>query len=195
MEKIGNRQTKDRIADMLREEILSGRIADGIELTQEQLADRLEVSRMPVREALQTLELEGLLLRLPNRHMQVVGLNKKTVSESMRLIAAVELEMALMILEQAHDRPKDNISEGSERFHQWLSAHIENPYLAQTYKRLLNGYPLYILKHARSDIFDAQTRVICDAFNRRDVAALTRAIRKYYADMATEIIKRSEGDL
>lgn len=195
MEKIGNRQTKDRIADMLREEILSGRMADGVELTQEQLADRLEVSRMPVREALQSLELEGLLLRLPNRHMQVVGLNKKSVSQNMRLVAAAELEIAMIILEQAHDPIKANISGDSEHFHRWLLQHIENPYLAQTYKRLLNGYPLYILKHAKSDRFTAQTQMICDAFNRRDAAALTRAIRQYYADMAAEIIKRSEGDL
>ncbi len=195
MEKIGNRQTKDRIADMLREEILSGRMADGTELTQEQLADRLEVSRMPVREALQTLELEGLLLRLPNRHMQIVGLNKKSVSQNMRLVAAAELEIAMIILEQAHDPIKANSSGDSEHFHRWLLQHIENPYLVQTYKRLLNGYPLYILKHAKSDRFTAQTQMICDAFNRRDAAALTHAIRQYYADMAAEIIKRSEGDL
>lgn len=195
MEKIGNRQTKDRIADMLREEILSGRITDGTELTQEQLADRLEVSRMPVREALQALELEGLLLRLPNRHMRVIGLNKKTAHENMRFIAAAELEIALIILEQTHDHLENNISEDFECFHRWLLQRIENPYLAQTYKRLLNGYPLYVLKHAKSDTFIAQTRVICDAFNRRDVAVLTRAIRKYYADMAMEIINRSEGDL
>lgn len=60
MHPLGNRQTKDHIADALRQEILSGRFADGEELTQKQLAQVLEVSRMPVREALQILELEEI---------------------------------------------------------------------------------------------------------------------------------------
>lgn len=53
MKKIEKIQTKDRIADILRNEILIGEIENGEELTQEGLAESLGVSRMPVREALQ----------------------------------------------------------------------------------------------------------------------------------------------
>ena len=130
LEKIGSRQTKDRIADMLREEILSGRIADGEELAQEQLAELLEVSRMPVREALQILELEGLLLRLPNRHMQVVGLNEQKAHENLRLVAAVELEIALILMEKQHE---ETYVADVDDFHGWVSEQVENPYLQQTH--------------------------------------------------------------
>jgi DNA-binding GntR family transcriptional regulator len=49
-----------RIAGSLREEILSGRIAPGERIRQEEVAARFGASRLPVREALRMLEAEGL---------------------------------------------------------------------------------------------------------------------------------------
>ena len=49
-----------RIAGSLREEILSGRIAPGERIRQEEVAARFGASRLPVREALRILEAEGL---------------------------------------------------------------------------------------------------------------------------------------
>lgn len=190
MEKIGNLQTKDRIADTLREEILSGRIADGEELAQEQLAQQLGVSRMPVREALQILELEGLLLRLPNRHMQVVGLNDRTANENFRLVAAVELEIALIALEQ--ERVRD-MADGDD-FHAWISEQVDNPYLRMNHRRLLGGYPSYVLKHSSADQFATQNKKICVAFHSQDADSLTQAIRSYYRDMAIALMNQSKGD-
>ena len=48
-------QTKDYIVQLIKEEILSGVMKPGEELAQEALAERLGVSRMPIREALQNL--------------------------------------------------------------------------------------------------------------------------------------------
>ena len=63
-------QTKDYIVQLIKEEILSGVMKPGEELAQEALAERLGVSRMPIREALQNLVQEGFAVRLPNRHIQ-----------------------------------------------------------------------------------------------------------------------------
>ena len=52
---------RDRAADALRREIFDGALLPGTELTQEELAGRLGISRMPVREALQILERDGLI--------------------------------------------------------------------------------------------------------------------------------------
>ena len=71
---VTNLPLKDQIAAVLRQEIAAGSLADGEELTQESVAAALAVSRIPVREAFLQLETEGLLRRLPNRHVQVVGL-------------------------------------------------------------------------------------------------------------------------
>ena len=63
--------TRDIIVSQLRQAIFSGDIANGVEITQAEAASSLGVSRMPVREAFQLLEQEGLIARLPNRHIRV----------------------------------------------------------------------------------------------------------------------------
>src|SRR5690349_270299 len=65
------------VYEQLREWLLSGVLAGGSVIQERRLADRLEVSRTPVREALQRLEGEGLLVR-QDRFLRVVEI---TVSE------------------------------------------------------------------------------------------------------------------
>lgn len=55
------------IAQSLREALNSGRLPSGAPLRQEELASQFGVSRIPVRDALQKLEAEGLVTILPNR--------------------------------------------------------------------------------------------------------------------------------
>ena len=71
MEYIGNKKKQGSIVELLRDEILAGNIPDGSEMTQNELAESLGVSRMPVREALILLEYQGLIDRLPNNHVRV----------------------------------------------------------------------------------------------------------------------------
>lgn len=52
---------REQIADRLRADLLSGHIAEGESLTEQELSERFAVSRTPVREALQQLTYEGLL--------------------------------------------------------------------------------------------------------------------------------------
>ena len=59
------------VTDRLREEVLGGRIASGARLNEVRLSQLLEVSRTPVRAALQMLAGEGLLDYVPNRGYQV----------------------------------------------------------------------------------------------------------------------------
>lgn len=188
MDKLENRQTKDRIADMLRSEILSGRLADRRELAQEQLAEALEVSRMPVREAMQILELEGLLLRLPNRHMQVIGPNENTVYENMRIVAAVEAEIALILME--NNTWPDNIEIYDDRqFHNWFSLQLNNPYLRQVHMRLLAGYPQYVWDACKNiDRFKEWNKKILSALNDKDADSVSKSIKAYYRKLAQTLL-------
>jgi DNA-binding GntR family transcriptional regulator len=73
------RAASQRVADRLREAILSGEIAPGERIRQEFMADRLGASRMPVREALRTLEAEGLIQSRANRGACVPKLDRHEV--------------------------------------------------------------------------------------------------------------------
>src|SRR5690242_5084795 len=55
------------VTDRLREAILGGEIATGVRLNEVRLSQMMEVSRTPVRAALQALAGEGLLDYVPNR--------------------------------------------------------------------------------------------------------------------------------
>lgn len=56
----------DRIAEQVRRDIVGGAIGPGTRIRQEDLAERFNASRIPVREALHLLESEGLVRIVPN---------------------------------------------------------------------------------------------------------------------------------
>ncbi len=58
---------KDVVAHAIRDSILRGKFKPGDKLDQQQVADELQVSRSPVREALRALDAEGLITLIPNR--------------------------------------------------------------------------------------------------------------------------------
>lgn len=62
---------QDEVYDFLKRQLLEGRLAAGERLREADLAEKLRVSRMPVREALRRLEQEGLLVRHLNRGVHV----------------------------------------------------------------------------------------------------------------------------
>src|SRR4051812_41728063 len=63
----------------LKDEILSNRLRPGSKLVHQALAQRLGVSRTPVRESLERLYQEGLLLRIKNRGYYVAEIDAKEV--------------------------------------------------------------------------------------------------------------------
>jgi DNA-binding GntR family transcriptional regulator len=80
----------DIVYDHLREDILSGRAKPGEPIRQEHLAAKLGVSRAPVREALKTLEGEGLILFRPRRGYLVATLDLEEIKEIFEIRALLE---------------------------------------------------------------------------------------------------------
>ena len=62
---------RDKITDRLREEILTGKLEEGVPLREIPLAERFKVSRGPIRDALLQLTHEGLLVSHANRGSRV----------------------------------------------------------------------------------------------------------------------------
>ena len=90
MEQMSSGRLSEAIAFQIAELILSGQIESGTKLRQEELAKMLEVSRIPVREALQLLETQGLAKRLVTRHIVTADLDDVHVRETYAMIAAME---------------------------------------------------------------------------------------------------------
>src|SRR3954447_7578157 len=80
----------DDIARVLEDEIVGGLIAPGTVLRQEQLSERFEVSRTPIREALRKLAALGLVSFEPNRGVRVRALSRAELHEAFLVRAELE---------------------------------------------------------------------------------------------------------
>ena len=186
-------QTKDRIARAIRDEILNGNIEPGEELAQEALAEMLGVSRMPVREALQTLVQEGFAVRLPNRHIQAVVLDDRQIRQVFRMAAVMETELAAMAMENGKMEENSAVTAAGEAdFHRQIAAMAENPYLEQLYLKIMNGYVTYAIENLGGK--EQTLRYLSDAsdaFERKDAAAVGNSLEQYYSLYAEMMTERS----
>ena len=72
---------RDVVFNTLRKAILKGELKPGERLMEIALAERLGVSRTPVREAMRKLELEGLVVMIPRRGAQVANITEKDLND------------------------------------------------------------------------------------------------------------------
>ena len=79
--------------EALRERIVRGHYPDGTPLRQDAIAAELEVSRIPVREALRRLEAEGLVVFNPHRGAVVSTLSIAEIDELFELRAQIESDL------------------------------------------------------------------------------------------------------
>ena len=88
---------RDVVFNTLRQAILTGELKPGERLMEIHLANRLGVSRTPIREAIRKLELEGLVTMIPRRGAEVAQITEKSmkdVLEVRRTLDALSAELA-----------------------------------------------------------------------------------------------------
>lgn len=88
----------DRVTDRLRQAIMAGALHPGTRLVEADLAQQLGTSRAPVREAMQALEQEGLLVSLPRGGMLIPIFRGSDAWEIYTLRAALEGEAVRLTL-------------------------------------------------------------------------------------------------
>ena len=72
---------RDVVFNTLRQAILKGELEPGERLMEIQLAERLGVSRTPIREAIRKLELEGLVLMIPRKGAEVAKISARSLRD------------------------------------------------------------------------------------------------------------------
>lgn len=81
----------DGIYEWLRERIIDGTLAPGSRIRERELAERLKVSRVPIREALPQLESEGYIRTMPRRGAVVTRMTVRDVEELFDVRASLEV--------------------------------------------------------------------------------------------------------
>lgn len=161
MKPISKLSTRDQVVISLRKAIFNGDLKNGEELIQEEIAKKLDVSRMPVREAFQVLEREGLLVTNPNRRVVVKGLTKEDIKDHYEIRAMLEGEAAarasksdlyydeLVEIQQAIEKAIENNDVGSytvanEHFHRTVWRASESERLQTLLDQIWNGLPPHL---------------------------------------------------
>lgn len=145
------------VYDLLRDEILDLVLQPGSPIDEVQLAERFNMSRTPIREALVRLSGEGLIDTLPNRSTMVSNidfLNMHTYFDALKLMYRVTTQLAakyhrpedLVIIHQRQDEfakaveAQDALAmiATNADFHLAIAEAGRNPYFTSLFKRLLD---------------------------------------------------------
>jgi DNA-binding GntR family transcriptional regulator len=106
----------DDLALVLEEAIVSGELAPGSVLRQEQLSERFHVSRTPVREALRRLAALGLVSFVPNRSVRVRTLSREELREAFLVRAELESLATELATPRMTDEDFAALDRAAERF-------------------------------------------------------------------------------
>ncbi|MHB8767330.1 MAG: GntR family transcriptional regulator, partial [Deferrisomatales bacterium] len=192
------------VYDSLREELLSGRLAAGSRLVEGQLAERIGVSRTPIREALHLLEREGLVEPIPRGGYRVKTVSWAEVEEICEIRALNEGLAArwaiarmgaedLRALEECVARSEAEARAGQTRhfadrdaeFHELLARASGSARLAELCQTLRRHMLLYRVESLRSPetvrLAVAGHRRLLDRLRHRDVPGAEAAIRQHLA--------------
>ena len=210
------RPTAQLIADQLREQIVQGAFRPGQQINESVLSAQLNTSRGPVREALQRLSQEGILINKRNRGVFV----RELTSEDIREIYAVRQALESTAAEELLDSPSENIEAtcsilketlvemGKQvavsdwqsiarldmQFHTSFVTGSGNSRLIRSYKTLAAESRMCILNlevsYPRVDALVEEHQVLLDLLARRDRKGLLKAIQvhmeKAVEDLTTQ---------
>jgi len=180
-----------RVADILAERILSGDLAPGSRIKQDELADELRTSRIPVRDALRMLEARGLVTMRANAGARVTELTTRDLVLSYEIRERIE---PLLLAESVPNLLKEDLAElrdviarnevcadideaialGRE-FHMITYRRNDTPLLAQMVERVWDTTQSYRRAYLKLAIgggnrtHDVEHQLMYDAIAGRDV--------------------------
>lgn len=199
------RPTAQLIADQLREQIVQGTFRPGQQINESLLASQLHTSRGPLREALQRLCQEGILVSHRNRGVFVLELSTADVKEIYAVRESVELAAANTLLDTGQEEIYDTchvlkgiigdmakqvavsdwqaIARLDMEFHTAFVAGAGNTRLTRIYKTLAAESRMCILdlevSYPRVDVLVQEHQNILDLLEARDRKALQLAIKRH----------------
>lgn len=150
-----NKRTADYIADQLADQILSGAIRGGTPLKQEELSGLLGASRIPVREALQIIEHQGLAVRLATRHVVTADFSDAHIREIYGIIGDIERRVLcdLAASEQQGENPGIFVEETLTEleFHRRIYGMTDNAYVRNILKNAVEFYVRFAISLPRQE--------------------------------------------
>ena len=107
---------RDVVFNTLRQAILRGEFKPGGRLMEIQLANKLGVSRTPIREAIRKLELEGLVIMIPRKGAEVADITEKSLRDVLEVRKALEELAVQLACEKITQEELEELEKAGENF-------------------------------------------------------------------------------
>ena len=201
----------EEVAAYLREEILSGRLRSGERIDQDGVAEQLGVSRLPVREALISLDREGLVQTIPRKGTYVSRVDRADILDhylifgqvaglaAARAVARMDDE-DLAALSDLHDRMMNAADLAEQQrmnheFHRIINRAAGSQRIVSMMQLLGRSLPMPYQDFPVEWLEEAnrQHKDIVEAFRQRDTLAAQRAMEQHInasARHAIEVLER-----
>ena len=192
---------RDVVFNTLKEAILSGKLMPGERLMENQLAEKLGVSRTPIREALRMLELENLVELVPRKGAQVLDITEKDIKNVLEIRCVLESlasELACQKMqpstiaelkkqqeeftEACLSKDYEKAAEADEKFHDLIFNSTENIKLIQ----IVNNLRLQLFRY-RLAYFKVPTTLSVPIEQHNEIIW---CIENHMAEKASEIATR-----
>lgn len=207
---------RDVVFNTLRQAIISGEFAPGERLMEIALAERLGVSRTPVREAIRKLELEGLVVMIPRKGAEVAQITEKDLRDSLEVRCNLEelavklaceriteegeekLKMALANFKNAiQEQNLQKIVDTDIAFHDVIFEVTQNQRLMQIASNLREQVYRYRVQYIKDSklhpILEEEHRMIVDAIIEKDVVNAVKVMKKHIINQEEGVIKRIQS--
>ena len=107
---------RDVVFNTLRQAILTGELKPGERLMEIHLANKLGVSRTPIREAIRKLELEGLVTMIPRRGAEVAQITEKSMNDVLEVRRAMDALCTELACERISEEEVQALKDASDNF-------------------------------------------------------------------------------
>lgn len=214
-----NQSLQEQAYQALKTAILSGELAPGQRLVEVQLAKQLQVSRTPIREAMQLLEHENLIANDANDTLRVatisvtdaaqlydcrIALEQLSVTEACQNASKSQLKELEQMVEQAEKLVKSKPTQLTSfrlldldyRFHQLIAKSSRNPWLVSLLDRVFDKMQLLRMQTTKNNpqVLEIRTehRQIYEPVRDRNSEAAVAAIREHLTASKERVIKEIE---
>lgn len=196
---------RDVVFNTLRQAILRGELKPGERLMEIRLANKLGVSRTPIREAIRKLELEGLVLMIPRKGAEVAEIKEKSLRDVLEVRKALEelsvrlacermtedmleeLEAAAEIFKKAlKSEDVTEIAQADVQFHDVIYKAADNQKLTQLLSNLREQMYRYRVEYLKNP--EVYERLV------REHEEVIRHIRKHEKEEAVKIVCEHIGN-
>ena len=198
-----------QVSQFIRKMIQEGKLSPGAPVKENDLATFLNISRAPIREALQILTQDGLIVSEPQKGKTIRVLSAKEIIDGYALTAILEAEGIIMsldnwtdednkdllnILKKMENKSKKaaditDLAELDELLHNMLLSRCTNEQLIENARRFSSNISKYLCRE-----YWKRHKKVVDSFFTKNPEQIRKTIFDHYNELAVAISELIEND-